>query len=144
MSLIDMAEAAVHDRMISTPAFVSALGHSSSDRRIKHGWPQQVLASPESDAFPLSTYFAPSDQKVHTGRGTVRIDIHLFAWHSGADGGHEKLAAIDNPLETAFDETVWTFAGDRFYCLPTDARRIPGEGPDAPLGRVRSLRVGVN
>lgn len=144
MSLLDLAEDAVYERMVADGPLTTAVGHSGSDRRIKHGWPQSVLAEPASDAFPLVTYFAPSEQKVHTGRGTVRIDVQMFAWPDGSEGGPAKLKAIDDALEALFDEVSWTHDGTPFYAMPTEARRMPGSGPRVPMGRVRSLRVGVN
>lgn len=143
---VDLAEEAFYDRATDDLELVTELGHTDSDERIIWGRDEDVLGAaeetPAARDFPLLTYFAPTSDEIAKGRGDVPIQCDIWVWPQGAEGGIEKLAAIDGRLYDLFNRTSWTFDGRRYFCRQTAMRARP-PGSDGLLHRIRELVVGV-
>lgn len=140
---VDLVQRSFYDRATADSTLTTEIGHSGSDERIVLGREADVFDQenvPEAREFPLLAYQGVAGPEFGGGYGEITLQCDELVWPEGADGGIDKLQAIDAALLGLFHDQEWTYDGRRFFC-PRVAWR-PGTEEDL-LHRIRELRIGI-
>lgn len=118
----------------------------SDAARIKRGFPAAILENPAEAAFPILSFFAPTGPDLRPGIGERILQVDLFVWATGAEGGFDRLKALSARfLEIVFEQR-WTATvdGQTFSLYGMD--HTPASTPDVRgvLRRTHEMNLAIN
>lgn len=132
------AGAAFYERTKDDAVLKTLLGTYDDDlARVQGGWPEDFT---DEESFPLLTHIlSVPGAPIRPGWKRWVLQVDIWVWPTGANGGPGRRQAIDDQLEALFDEAQWVADGVRWNALflgsPRDAA---GTGP---IRRVRPIEM---
>lgn len=104
-----------YERVRTDPTLIGITGaDAAGDAKVEGGWPEDFSVEA---AYPLITFLVPADSVVRPGVRRIRVQVDMWAWPTGTNGGPEKIEAMDEQLLALLDEAEWTQGGVRWQGL---------------------------
>lgn len=122
-------ERAVVARLRGDAALKAITGADAANAaRVFRGYPTELLARPEQDAFPRITLMRVAADIRRPGRGAVRDRLDLWTW--------DDVAALDDMevrVVELLDEVRWSFGTVDIYGFSVGGSERSGRAPRSRL-----------
>ena len=135
--------AAFYDRASKDATMKTLLGLRATGSG-RANWLEEWPDDKTSEAsFPRGTFGAPVLDRDSEAVSKDVVEVNIWVWPTGANGGKQRLKDIDDRLTELFDQVRWAFGTARIYSHFIGGGDHPAP-PGRPLRRRRRIRFIVS